>query len=299
MGTSSDESPHVSRDVETFGVPIETALERRDRFANQYDYEFGVERVFPGLVEALLEQVPEGARVIEVGAATGLITPALLKRSGSLMALEPSQGMLTRLLSKEVAESPNFTVAQGMAEDLLHDLRFDVAVVTFTPRRGSGLLRLLHVLAMHVNDRVVMLLDEDSSMEWAFLARAAAAQGFLVTLRIVREFSVCEGSEPKRAVVLTAEVAGWSPCFEEQAVWELEARVVDVPHPMPRGTATRLVRYFLSSTDRAMLFKTDRPGVDRLYGNLRTAVHRLGHGEITVRRTTDGVQLVRLPKVGE
>ncbi|HSK46816.1 MAG TPA: hypothetical protein VLA05_02290, partial [Coriobacteriia bacterium] len=73
-------------------------------------------------------------------------------------------------------------------------------------------------------------------------------------------------------------------------------RTIDVPHPAPRGTATRLVRYFLDGGDRALLVRTDRKGVDRLYGNLRTAAHRLGRDEITVRRTDDGVQVVRLPK---
>lgn len=298
MTTVANTGPRVGSDLEHFGVPIETALERRDRLANQYDYEYGVDRIFPGLVDALLEQVPEGARVLEVGAATGLVTPALLARSGSLMALEPSEGMLRRLLTKEVADAPNFQVTQGMAEDLLHDLRFDVAVVTFTPRRGTGLLRLLHVLATHVGDRVVMLLDDDSSLEWAFLARAAAGQGFGITLHVVTETDV-PLEAARRAVILVAEVAGWMPTFEVHAAWDLEARVVDVPYPSPRGTATRLVRYFLTSTDRAILFKTDRAGLDRLYGNLRTAVHRLGRDEVTVRRTDEGVQLVRLPKLGE
>jgi len=208
--------------------------------------------------------------------------------------------MLRRLLSKEVAEAPRFNVIQGMAEDLLHDVHYDVAVVTFTPRRGAGLLRLLNVLAVHVDDRVVMLLDEDSSMEWAFLARAAAAQGFDTRLRVVNEAEAQpSGRELKRAIVLVAGVAGWNPNLGGEPAWELEARVVEVPSPAPRGAATRLVRYFLSGTDRAILIKTEREGVDRLYGNLRTAVHRLARDEVTVRRSDDGVQLVRLPRVGE
>lgn len=298
MSAAAKSGPQAGTDLEHFGVPIETALERRDRLANQYDYEYGVDRVFPGLVDALLEEVPKGARVLEVGAATGLVTPALLARSGSLMALEPSEGMLRRLLAKDVADAPNFQVTQGMAEDLLHDLRFDVAVVTFTPRRGTGLLRLLHVLATHVGERVVMMLDDDSSLEWAFLARAAAGQGFGITLRMVTEKDV-DPVDARRAVLFVADVANWVPTLDLHAAWDLEARVVEVPYPSPRGTATRLVRYFLASTDRAILFKTELDGLDRLYGNLRTAVHRLGRDEVTVRRTDEGVQLVRLPKLGE
>ena len=37
-----------------FGVPIESALARRERLANSYDYDFGQERVFSELVDALL-----------------------------------------------------------------------------------------------------------------------------------------------------------------------------------------------------------------------------------------------------
>jgi len=292
---SSEESPDLKR----FGVPIETALDRRERLANQYDYEYGQERVFPALVEALLEEVPQGSRVLEVGAATGLITPRLLDRAGSLTALEPSEGMLRRLLAKEVAETPNFNVIQGMAEDLIHDVHYDVAVVTFTPRRGTGLLRLLNVLALHVDDRVVMLLDEDSSMEWAFLARAAAAQGFDTRLRIVNEAGRLPKADLKQAIILVAGVAEWDPVLRVEPAWELEARVVEVPFPAPRGAATRLVRYFLAGTDRAILVKSEKHGIDRLYGNLRTAVHRLARDEVTVRRSDDGVQLVRLPKMGE
>ncbi len=132
--------------LDQFGVPIDATLQQRERFANRYDYEFGQERIFPELVEALLKEVPEGSRVLEVGAATGLLTGPLLQRAGHLTALEPSEGMLRRLIAKDVAESPRLTVVQGMAEDLLHDVTYDVAVVTFTPRRGVGLLRLLHEL---------------------------------------------------------------------------------------------------------------------------------------------------------
>ena len=44
------------------GVPLESALARRERLADKYDIDFGQERVFPELVEALLDEVPEGAR---------------------------------------------------------------------------------------------------------------------------------------------------------------------------------------------------------------------------------------------
>lgn len=278
-----------------FGVPIEPALARRDRLANRYDYIFGQERVFPELVTALLEAVPEGTNLLEVGAASGLLTRPLLTRAGTLTALEPSAGMLMRLLESDVANDARLATMQGMVEDLTDRAVFDDAVVTFTPRRGLGLLTLLTTLASHVRDRIVMLLDDDGSMDWAYVARAAAIQGFDVSVNIVTN-DACGEHEQKRAILLTAGVGSWCAQDAPEEMWELEARVVDVPYPAPRGAATRLMRYFLNGGDRAIVVKTDLQGVDRLYGNLRTAAHRLGRDEVTVRRVDDGIQLVRLPK---
>ena len=88
-----------------------------------------------------------------------------------------------------------------------------------------------------------------------------------------------------------------TPAHEQD--WAVDAREVDVPYPAPRGTAARLVRYFMTVGDRAILVKTDKAGIQRLYGNLRTAAHRLGQGEVTVRLQDDGIQIIRLPRAGE
>ena len=282
--------------LDRFGVPIDASLQQRERFANRYDYEFGQERVFPQLVDALLKEVPEGCRLLEVGAATGLLTAPLLKKAGHLTALEPSPGMLRRLVAKDVAESPLLTVVQGMAEDLLHDAVYEVAVVTFTPRRGVGLLRLLHELASRVTDKVVLLLDEDNTFDWAYLARAAAVQGFNIRLCIIVDDASVSPADQKRAVLLVADVRGWTPQLPSDDAWVFEAREIEVPYPVPHGTATRLVRYFLTGGDRALVIRTHKDGIERLYGNLRTAAHRLGRDEVTVRSTNDGIQIVRLPK---
>ena len=277
-----------------FGVPIESALARRERLANLYDYDFGQERIFLQLVPALLEEIPDGCELLEVGAATGLMTAPLLSRARSLTALEPSPGMLRRLVSSDVASDPKLGTMQGMAEDLSADAMFDVAVVTFTPRRGIGLLHLLTTLARHVRNKVVMMLDEDGSMDWAYLARAAALHGFDVRIRIVSERADVE--DPRRAVILVAEAIALANDLSAEEIWEFETRTLDVPFPAPRGAATRLVRYFLTAGERALLIRTDDKGLERLYGNLRTAVHRLGRDEVTVRRTDEGIQIVRLPK---
>jgi len=281
-----------------FGVPIESVLARRERLADRYDFTFGQERVFPELVEAMLEAVPKDVHVLEVGAAAGLLTRPLLGHAKSLTALEPSEGMLRRLLSSDIRNDPRLGTILGMAEDLTEAAFFDAAVVTFTPRRGVGLLTLLTALAEHVKDRIVMLLDDDGSMDWAYLARSASIQGFDVTLRIVTN-GVCGEKDQKRAILLEAGVSAWCKESLPDDVWELGARVVEVPYPAPHGSATRLVRYFLTGGDRAILVKTDPRGVERLYGNLRTAAHRLGRDELTVRRSDEGVQLVRLPRAVE
>ena len=277
-----------------FGVPIESALAKRERFANQYDYDYGQERIFLQLVPALLAEVPDDSEILEVGAATGLMTGPLLSKASTLTALEPSPGLLRRLVSSDVASDPRLGTMLGMAEDLGDDARFDLAVVTFTPRRGIGLLHLLTALARHVRDRVVMMLDDDGSLDWAYLARAASLQGFAVHLHIVVEASATE--EPRRAVILVAEVASFKDELEPEDIWEFESRTLQVPYPAPRGAATRVVRYFMTAGERALLVRTADEGIERLYGNLRTAVHRLGKDEITVRRMEDGVQIVRLPK---
>ncbi len=278
-----------------YGVPLDTALARRERLADKYDIDFGQDRVFPELIEALLEEVPEGANVLEVGAATGLLTRPLLEKAGHVTALEPSRGLLRLLLTSEVAESTHLTIKQGMVEDLLHDEHYEVAVVTFTPRRGFGLMRLLTELAMRVTCHVVMLLDEDPAMDWAYLARGAAAQGMDISLRIVQALSD-EPDVRRRSVILVAHCGMWNPMLAPVMDWGLDARRIKVPYPVPRGTATRLVRHFLGGGDRAILVVTDPEGLDRLYGSLRTAVHRLGKDKMTVRRQADSIQLVRLPR---
>lgn len=299
MDGSSNSTPLVSRSGvdERYGVPIEGALARRERLANQYDHEFGKERVFPRLVAALADEIPPGASVLEVGAATGLLTRPLLERAAHLTALEPSEGMLRRLLASDVAESPHLTIKRGMVEDLLHDEVYDIAVVTFTPRRGVGLSRLLVELGIRVREKVVMLLDDDGSMDWAYLARGAAVQGFDVQLKLVTSRDK-DPAVRRRAILLVADVRRWQPTIEQPEDWALDAREIEVPFPPPRGAATRLVRYFMAGGDRAARVITDPRGLERLYGNLRTAVHRLGREELTVRRSGDQIQIVRLPRGG-
>jgi SAM-dependent methyltransferase len=275
------------------GVPIEAARANRDRIAAQDGGDYGADLIFPELIAALLDEVPEGVRILEVGAATGVLTRELVPRAAMVTALEISEGMLATLMSRDVADSPHLRVMQGVVEELPREIAFELAVVTFTPRRGQALSTLLPELALRVHDRIVVVFADDRTLDWAYLARASCNLGLDTRLRMVR------GSGEHRGVILTATVADWEPLAMDHEDWAIDAREIEVPYPAPRGTAARLVRYFLSVGDRALLVKTDERGLERLYGNLRTAAHRLGQGEVTVRMHEDAIQVVRLPKATE
>ncbi len=276
------------------GMPLETAMANRDRLAGEVGADFGRELVFPELVETLLGQLPEGSSVLEVGAATGVITRELLPHAGMLTAVEISEGMLQILLCTDIADAENLRVMQGVVEDLPYDVAFDVAVVTFTPRRGHALTNLMAELATRVRDRIIVVFPDDRALDWAYLARTSASQGFKVTLYMVN------GDGEHRGVILVAEVEGYFPMpAGDEDQWTVDAREIEVPYPAPRGTAARLVRYFLSVGDRAFNIRTDKRGMQRLYGNLRTAAHRLGQGEVTVRLHDEAIQIVRLPRTSE
>jgi SAM-dependent methyltransferase len=277
-----------------FGLPYDTAITQRERFAeSRADIDFGEEMVFPELIDALLEEIPPDTPVLEVGAGTGKITRELLERTPTVTAMEPSQALIERLASSEWASSsPTLRAVMGLVEDLPGDVAYDTAVVTFTPRRGLALVHLLRELALRVARRIVFVMS-DSSLDWAHLARSASSHGFDVNIRVV------SSQDGRRGVLLSVEVSTWEPRFTATAEWGEEAKSLDVPFPPPRGTATRMVRYFLAGSDHALTLRTDPEGVGRLYGNLRTAVHRLARDQVTVRRQDETVQLVRLPGTEE
>lgn len=279
---------------ERYGVPLDSELARREQMADSFDLDYGQERVFPRLLMELFDEVPEGVDLLEVGAATGLLTRRLLERAGRVTALDPSEGMLQRLLERAAADSDRLTIRQGMVEDLPRAKAYDMAVVTFTPRRGRGLVNLLYEVGLRVRKKVVMLLEDDGAMDWAYLARSAAIQGFDVRLSLVTDRSE-RALDRRRAVLLVADVQRWHPLEEPLPEWGDDVVDVTVPYPAPRGTATDFVRYMLAGGDRAFRILTEPEGIERLYGNLRTAVHRLGRDELTLRRVGDEIHVVRVP----
>lgn len=284
----------VEEQLYRFGLPYETAIDQRERFAETHaDQEFGEEKVFPQLIDALLEEVPPDVPVLEVGAGTGVLTRELIARAGSVTAVEPSRGLIERLASSTWASSsPTLRAVMGLIEDLPGDVAWDTAVVTFTPRRGVALVHLLRELAIRVARRIVFMMDDDT-LDWAYLARSASSYGFDVSMRMVAS------DDGRRAVLVSVEISTWEPRLTSQVEWGADAKVIEVPHPAPRGTATRLVRYFLAGGDIALTLRTKPEGLDRLYGNVRTAVHRLARDSVTVRKQEDAIQLVRLPPADE
>jgi hypothetical protein len=287
-----DKQTRTLQPEEVLGMPYETAASQRDQLADEFGPEWGAERVFRELVQVLSEEVPWGCVLLEVGAASGAITRELLHWSAHVTAMEVSARMLEELRASNIGDHEHLETMQGIVEDLPREIIYDVAVVTFTPRRGLALVQLVAELAVRVSDRIVMIFDDDQSMDWAYLARSASARGLDVRVRLV------SGEDGRRAVVLTAYVVGFEPTMTTEDDWGIDARELCVPYPAPRGAAARLVRYFLSVGDRALLVTTAPEGAARLYGNLRTAAHRLARGEVTVRQHEDAIQLVRLPRSG-
>jgi hypothetical protein len=189
-------------------------------------------------------------------------------------------------------------------------------VVSFPSRRGIGLLALIDELCSLVKKSILIVMPDDGSLDWAYLTRGAALEGFKVVTRFITEHNASPavlsrgkgktGSCPylpqdidmvRRAVLIHIEHRGELRPIRAEEAWALAARTIQVPYPVPRGASTRLVRYFVAGGDRAVLITTDPAGLPRLYGNLRTAAHRLARDEVTVRRVDEGIQLMLIPRV--
>jgi hypothetical protein len=316
---------------------------RRDRAASHEGANFGTHLAFKGLAEGLLAEVKPGQRILEVDAATGVITRLLLARGAEVTALEPSAVFANKFL--RVIDEPHLKVVEGFTEDLPKAAEpYDLAIVSFPARRGIGLLTLLTEIAPLVRKRILLIMPDDGSLDWAYLTRGAALEGFDVALRFITEHAQTEdlllraanknaadqklvtggdaalhetkktGSslpEPsarcpylpqdidliRRVVLLHVDSRAELRPIRAEEAWALAARTIQVPYPVPRGAATRLVRYFMAGGDRAVLITTNSEGLMRLYGNLRTAAHRIARDEVTVRRVNGGIQLLLIPRV--
>lgn len=293
-----------------FGATLESLLDRRDRLALTRGSAYGSTFVGKQLIEAVLAYIKPGQRLLEVDAGPGLFTRLFLSRGADVVALEPSHrfaGELRTLAEEGPSRRPgerehvagSLRVFEGFTDDLPSDERYDLAVVTFPARRGIGLLSLINELAPIVDGPIVVVMPDDGSLDWAYLCRAAAIEGAESHIRFIAEGRYTGSrdlGEVKRAVLLVVEQLNRIQPMRLEHAWDLQARNIDVPYPVPRGAATRLVRYFIAGGDRSIIIKTDPIGLNRLHGNLRTAAHRIARDEVTVRRIDDGIQLMLIPK---
>ena len=185
---------------------------------------------------------------------------------------------------------------------------YDFAVVSFPARRGRGILALICELLPLVKDRIFLLLPDDGSSDWSSTLRTVSLKGHKAEAEFVVDNSAIEEAQRtgqldvgkiKRAMILTihAKPLIEKPLCASQIVnaWGTALRVIEVPYPTPRGAATRLIRYFKSGGDRSILIKTEQEGMRHLYGNMRTAAHRIARDQVTVRRVDDGIQLMQVP----
>lgn len=279
-----------------FGATRESLMARRERSAVHEGQSFGKELLTRELVSALGYLIPHGASVLEVDAGPGHITRLLATRASKLTVLEPAP-LFVRDLEKIRAEScPTCEIYAGFTENLPEDAHYDIAVVSFPARRGVGLLALANELAALKIGTIITVMPDDGSLDWAYLTRACALEGFEVNTEFCIDHSESDVSRMKRAVLVTVTQTERYRDLRAEGVWDLEARTIHVPYPVPRGAATRLVRYFIAGGDRAVMITTEAQGLNRLYGNLRTAAHRIARDEVTVRRVDDGVQLMLIPK---
>jgi len=299
-----------------YGTSLESLLERRERVAKNEGTSYGSARMFPGLVRRVMAELPAGGgQILEVDAGSGMFTRLLLKAGHTVTALEPVP-ILARVLGD--IKSDRLDVRCGFVEDFFSDsikrdsgpkaeARFDSAIVSFPARRGRGILALICELLPLVKDKLILLLPDDGSVDWTSTMRAVSLKGFHVCAEFVVDTAAIEAAQAegrldlaqiKRSmfIVIDATPLMDNPLCPSQIIdaWGASIRVIEVPYPVPRGAATRLIRYFKAGGDRSILIKTEPEGMHHLYGNLRTAAHRIARDQITVRRADNGIQLMQI-----
>ncbi len=310
-----------------FGSTLDSLMLRRDRAAQHEGAHFGTNHVFKELGERILLEVTPDMHVLEVDAATGVFTRLLLARGAQVTALEPSGVFVKNFL--DLIDDARLKVIQGFTEELPRESFYDLALISFPARRGIGLLNLINEVKPFIKGgRILVIMPDDGSLDWAYLTRGTALEGFDVGVRFLTERDDRDDplshSAQKSATMKAAGREGsfQAPCpylpqdidmirravlvyvteerelrsIKASEAWALAARTITVPYPVPRGAATRLLRYFVTGGDRAVLITTDPRGLTRLYGNLRTATHRIARDEVTVRRVEGGIQLLLIPR---
>ncbi|MCL2403219.1 MAG: hypothetical protein FWC86_03165 [Coriobacteriia bacterium] len=305
-----------------YGTSLESLLERRERVAKSEGANYGAGKMFSELTERVLRALPaEGGSILEVDAGAGLLTRMLLAAGHEVTALEPAP-LLCKLL--EEIDNDGLEVCPGFVGNLSTNSEnnapgeqdaaflFDSAIVSFPARRGRGILALIVELLPLVKDQIMLILPDDGSVDWTSTLRTISLKGYRATAEFVVDLEALESAQRtrklelgqmdvrqiKRAMLMTVHA---KPQIERAlspsqviSAWGASIRCIEVPYPVPRGAATRLVRYFTAGGDRSILIKTEAAGMHHLYGNLRTAAHRLARDQIAVRRVDEGIQLMQI-----
>ena len=299
-----------------YGTTLESLLERRERVAKSEGANYGANRMFPHLANLILSELSERDSVLEVDAGAGIFTRLLLSHVRSVTAIEPVPLLYRKL---EEIRSNKLELHCGFVEDFpLPGTKlpaggsgrplYDFAVVSFPARRGRGILALICELLPLVKNKIFLVLSDDGSVDWSSVMRAIALKGYRAEAEFVVDISALEQAQKskqldvgqiKRAMLLTVSTTALieNPLCTSQIAnaWGAAIRVIEVPYPAPRGAATRLIRYFKAGGDRSILIKTDQEGMHHLYGNMRTAAHRIARDQIAVRRVDNGIQLMQVP----
>ena len=256
----------------------------------------GEVEIVPAVLDLLLSEIGQGGHVLEVEATSAALTRELLREADHVTVLSPSADAMGELLGEDMPEAEKLSIAPGPVQGLGYVTYYDVALVAYPSMRGMGLLHTIAGLATHVHDRVIVLMEDEGTLDWAYLARTAVSQGFAVRLHLLA-LPKSESGVARRAVVLVTDLGDWEPSLIAATTWNGDdVREVRVPYPLERGSATNLVREFVEAGDRAMSLSTDAEGLGRLHGAIRTAAHRLAREEVTVRRTGDVIHVMRVPK---
>lgn len=109
------------------------------------------------IVDAGLEGVPAGSRVLEIGPGMGVLTEEMLKRGYAVTAIEKDPVLAARL-AESLGNPPNLTVISGDALDHLTD-DFEVLVSNLPYQAGTRIL-LEYVLRRKLKTMTVLVQTE-------------------------------------------------------------------------------------------------------------------------------------------
>ncbi|MCL2680002.1 MAG: hypothetical protein FWF11_00775 [Coriobacteriia bacterium] len=305
-----------------YGTTLESLLDRRDRVARSEGSTYGSNKMFPRLVQRVLTDVSPDSTVLEIDAGAGLFTQLFLQRGCDVTAFEAAPYLCDLL--KQI-DNKKLSVHRGFVEDsypftgaltpsAAAPAPFDTAVVTFPARRGRGILALICALLPLVQQKILVILPDNGSVDLSSLLRTVSLLGYCVRAEFIVDLSAVEAvqttqagrssgqvelGQTKRAMLVSVQAQPLvkKPLCPSLVVnaWGTTVRVIEVPYPIPRGATTRLIRYFRAGGDRSVLIKTDPAGMNQLYGNMRTAANRIARDQVSVRRVDNGLLLMQVP----